>query len=290
MRDTFGNLIQGLAIITELQRLWRAGLRMGLATFPAEPVLALKRVLLPVSYWRAVEFAYVLRHLSPTRGVHLLDLGSPKDLALLLAREWGAEVTATDILPNAVSLAMRYAAAQGIAGTGPGHVSGEIQDGRRLTYADNSFDAAFSVSVVEHIPERGDSDAMRELVRVVKPGGLVVVTTPFDAAYRETFVDGDVYERKAAGAAPQFFERHHDWQTLHDRLITPSGAKAIDIELWGEKPGISIENFFSRHPTIRTVLSPFEAALASRFLARTTRDGNVAPKAVFFTLQKPSAI
>jgi hypothetical protein len=71
---------------------------MGLATFPAEPVLALKRVLLPVSYWRAVEFAYVLRTLAPARAARLLDLGSPKDLSLILAREYGAAVTAADVL------------------------------------------------------------------------------------------------------------------------------------------------------------------------------------------------
>ena len=166
---------------------------------------------------------------------------------------------------------------------------GEIQDGRRLSYADNSFDAVFSVSVVEHIPERGDSDAMRELVRVVKPGGLVVITTPFDTTYRETFVDGDVYERASSGAAPVFFERHHDWQTLHDRLIVPSGAKATDIQLWGERPGISMEHFLGRHPKIRVLLSPFEVAFAARFLTPTTKDGSAPPKAVFFTLRKPDA-
>ena len=259
---------------------------MGFASFGAEPVLGLKRVLLPVSYWRAVEFAYVLRALAPTRGQRLLDLGSPKDLSLILAREYGAEVTATDILPGAVDLAMRYANAQGIAGSGAGRVKGEVQDGRALSYDDNSFDAAFSVSVVEHIPDQGDSDAMRELVRVVRPGGLVVITTPFDSKYRETFVDGDVYERHANDATPVFFERHHDWQSLHDRLIAPSGARLLDLELWGERPGWSMENFLGRHPRFRILLSPFEAAFASRFLMKTSRGGATAAKAAFFALQK----
>lgn len=273
----------------ELARLWRAGVRMGFATIPAEPVLGLKRVMLPVSYWRAVEFAYVLRRLAPASGLRLLDLGSPKELALFLARDYGAEVTATDILPSAVDLAMRYATALGIAGGGPGRISGEVQDGRSLSYADNSFDAAFSVSVLEHIPDHGDSDAIRELVRVVRPGGMVVITTPFDSKYRETFVDGDVYERKANGSEPVFFERHHDWQTLHERLIIPSGAELFDVELWGERPGRSLERFFGRHPNARLLLSPFEVAFASRFLTKTTREGEVAAKAVFFALRKQEA-
>jgi SAM-dependent methyltransferase len=262
---------------------------MGFATFPAEPILGLKRVLLPVSYWRTVEFAYVLRTLALAKGARVLDLGSPKDLSLIIAREYAAEVTATDILPSAVNLAMRYASALRIAGQGHGRVTGAVQDGRSLSFADNSFDAAFSVSVVEHIPGHGDSDAVRELVRVVKPGGLLAITTPFDTRYRETFVDRDVYERHSSGMTPVFFERHHDWQSLHDRLIVPSGAKLIDLELWGEKPGRSMEHFFARHPKIRIALSPLEAAFASRFLVKTTRESGIAAKAVFFTLQKQPA-
>ena len=270
----------------ELGRLWRAGVQIGFAALPAEPLLAIKKLLLPVSYWRAVEFAYVLRTLAPAPGARVLDVGSPKDLSLIMAREYRAEVTATDILPSAVNLAMRYACALRIAGRGQGRVTGEVQDGRSLSFADNSFDAAFSVSVVEHIPDDGDSDTMRELVRVVKPGGLVAITTPFDSVYRETFVDGDVYERHSSGTTPVFFERHHDWQSLHDRLIVPSGAKLVDLELWGEKPGRSMEHFFARHPKIRIALSPLEAAFASRFLVKTTRESRIAAKAVFFALQK----
>lgn len=44
-------------------RIWMAGLRIGAATIPREPVLGLKRLILPVSYWRTAEFAYVGRRL-----------------------------------------------------------------------------------------------------------------------------------------------------------------------------------------------------------------------------------
>src|SRR2546422_10792066 len=100
-----------------------------------------------------------------------------------------------------------------------GRVHSEVQDGRALTYADGSFDAAYSVSVLEHIPDSGDSAAIRELIRVVRPGGVVVVTVPYDRNYRETFVKGPVYERKPIGSEAIFYERHYDRETLADRQI-----------------------------------------------------------------------
>ncbi|HEV3142070.1 MAG TPA: methyltransferase domain-containing protein, partial [Vicinamibacterales bacterium] len=160
--------------------IWAAGVGVGLRTLCREPVLGLKRLALPVSYWRSAEFAYAWRQLQAPRGGRILDLGSPKDLAAMFARHRGYEVIATDILPDAVESSRRYARAQGIDGRSAGRVHSEVQDGRALTYGDASFDAAFSVSVLEHIPDGGDSAAVRELLRVVRPGGVVVVTVPFD--------------------------------------------------------------------------------------------------------------
>ena len=196
---------------------------MGATTIRREPILGLKRLILPTSYWRSVEFQYVWNQLVGKESHRLFDLGSPKDLSSFLAGQAGLEIVATDILDSATELGEKYATAQGISGTGPGKVLSETQDGRALAYPDASFDGAFSVSVIEHIPDRGDSEAIRELVRIVKPGGLIAVTVPYDGAYRETFVDGDVYERTAGGGPPIFFERHYDEATLHERLLSVPG-------------------------------------------------------------------
>src|SRR5207249_5625146 len=152
--------------------IWAAGVGVGLRTLRREPILGLKRLALPVSYWRSVEFAYVWRQLTAPVGARILDLGSPKDLAAMLARRRGYHVVATDILPEAIESSRRYAGAQGLDGRGQGRVHSEVQDGRALTYADASFDAAFSVSVLEHIPDDGDTAAIGELLRVVRPGGM----------------------------------------------------------------------------------------------------------------------
>lgn len=48
----------------------------------------------------------------------------------------------------------------------------EIQDARNLhLYSDNYFDRVSAISTLEHIPNDGDSIAIKEMSRVLKPGG-----------------------------------------------------------------------------------------------------------------------
>lgn len=265
--------------------IWTAGLLVGLRTFRNEPVLGLKRLALPVSYWRSVEFAYVWRQLRLGAGARILDLGSPKDLAAILAKHRGYEVVATDILPEAIALSERYARAQCLDGYGAGRVHSEIQDGRALPYEDGSFDAAYSVSVLEHIPDHGDSAAVRELIRVVRPGGLVVVTVPFDRRYRETFVDGPVYERKPLASERLFFERHYDRASLAARLFDSAATEVVDLRFWGEG-AIRTERLLDRLGPLRLPLSPLEAWLAAALLRQVEPEGDGHPMAASFTLRK----
>jgi SAM-dependent methyltransferase len=271
--------------IAQALQVWGYGFSIGCRTLPRAPVLGLKRLLLPVSYWRCAEFAYVMSRLPLHRGAKILDLGSPKDLATILARTNGCEIEATDILPEAIELSQRYNRAQGLDGVGPGRVRSVCRDGRALSYADNSFDAAYSVSVLEHIPHDGDHVAVGELLRVVKPGGVVVITVPYDLQYRETFVDRAVYERARSSNEQVFFERHYDAQSLRDRIIAHPSAHLIDQEIWGEKR-IRMERMLSRAGRLRDVLSPLEPALSMSLLS-PIGDGDAGhPMATFLTLRK----
>lgn len=266
---------------------WLHGLRIGLCTLRREPLLALRRLVFPVSYWRTAEFAYVLQGIPPTPGARVLDLGSPKDLSVVLARQRGQRVVATDILLDSVRLGLRYAWAQGRAGSGSGRVEFHVADGRRLPYPDNAFDHAFSVSVLEHIPDDGDKQAVSELSRVVRPGGRIVVTVPFDKVYRETWVDRDVYERERVGQQPVFWQRHYDEAALGGRLIAPSRADVVALSFWGEGR-IPVERILDRIRRVRlldVLMAPTHPLLSLLCLREVTADNRLRPMAAFLTLR-----
>ena len=54
-------------------------------------------------------------------------------------------------------------------------------DGHVLPFPDASFDAVLCTEVVEHIPD--PAETIREIHRVLKPGGLLVVTIPWSARF-----------------------------------------------------------------------------------------------------------
>jgi len=252
-------------------------------TLRDEPILGLKRLVLPVSYWRTREFAYVARQIRAPRGSRVLDLGSPKDLATILARRRQLMVTAVDILPEAVELSERYSRAQSLDGDGVGLVRSIVQDGRKLAFKDHTFDAAYAVSVLEHVPDEGDSATVRELTRVVRPGGYVILTVPYDDHYRETYVNKPVYERKQIDG-PVFYQRHYDHHTLEERLIRPSRAELVDLEFWGE--GVfRVERLLSSNRLLDILSSPFHPLLAWLFLREFRNDQTGRAMAAFLTLR-----
>jgi len=59
-----------------------------------------------------------------------------------------------------------------------------------LPFNDNEFDVIFCNHVLEHIPD--DEEAMRELYRVMKPGGWGIFQIPLDVNREKTFQDDSI--------------------------------------------------------------------------------------------------
>lgn len=63
----------------------------------------------------------------------------------------------------------------------------ETIDITRIPYPDKTFDVVLCSHVLEHVPE--DRKAMRELFRVLKPGGWGIIQTPIDTSRATTLED-----------------------------------------------------------------------------------------------------
>ncbi|MGZ5146197.1 MAG: class I SAM-dependent methyltransferase [Burkholderiales bacterium] len=111
--------------------------------------------------------------LESLHGRRILDIGCGRgDFSCWLARQLNgsAHLVAADFSSTAVSMAREYARSEALA------VEWQVMDIQNIGYADASFDVIFSFETIEHVPYPGR--AVRELARVLKPGGTLFLTTP----------------------------------------------------------------------------------------------------------------
>ena len=81
------------------------------------------------------------------------------------------EIVAADFSTTAVTKGSLSAARRAIGG-----IAWEVGDIQHIPHADASFDTVFSCETIEHVPD--PALAVRELARVLKPGGRLFLTTP----------------------------------------------------------------------------------------------------------------
>jgi len=178
------------------QRGWRTELRTGL------------------HFYRYVEYPRVMERLAGARPKRVLDIGSNHGLVWQWAASRGALVHATDIrdvtlrdarsvLPSRVRDRTRIS----------------FHDATDLGFADASFDAVTAISTIEHIED--DQAVIAEIARVLKTGGLAILTVPVNPEYHEVRDN------------PSFpLIRHYDLQALEHRFFSVPTLSKEDLELW----------------------------------------------------------
>jgi SAM-dependent methyltransferase len=111
-------------------------------------------------------FADIVRGLSLSADAPILDVGAGTGANLRLLRDLGfVRAIGIDLSPEAI----RFCAEKGLGRVEPG-------DARALPFADCRFDLVFATDVIEHVED--DVAALREIRRVVKPGGRLLLTVP----------------------------------------------------------------------------------------------------------------
>jgi ubiquinone/menaquinone biosynthesis C-methylase UbiE len=112
-------------------------------------------------------------------GERMLEIGPGTGLqALHVARQLGDDgrLDIIDVQAAMLDCVMRRAAARSVRSIVPAQA-----DARELPFPDATFDAAYLVTVLGEIPDPGA--AVRELRRVLKPTGRLVVGEFFDRHY-----------------------------------------------------------------------------------------------------------
>jgi len=89
-----------------------------------------------------------------------------------------------------------------------------VGDVRRMQFADGTFDSIYSPGVCEHF-EEGPAGVLSEMRRVLRPGGLVVVTAPCFNPWLRQRAANLTSDRVPAGAV------------FHEYVFTPEGMTAL---------------------------------------------------------------
>ena len=152
--------------------------------------------------------------LEPRPGERLLEVGPGTGYYALEIAQWVAPdgtLDIFDIQQEMLDHTMRAAAERGISNIAPTQ-----GDARSLPYPDDHFDGAYLVTVLGEIPDQ--DAALRELRRVIKPGGRVVVGELFGDPH---MVSQGSLRRRAPGAGLRV-ERHLGGRLWHYTRLVPA--------------------------------------------------------------------
>lgn len=123
-------------------------------------------------FWHRRRFREVRKLIEPTRG-RILDVGCADGVFTNVIREaaQAEEAIGMDALEESVDWANRH-------WRGRKGLSFRVGDAHALPFRDGHFDAAFAMEVLEHVVD--PLQALREIRRVLRPGGYAVLLVPSD--------------------------------------------------------------------------------------------------------------
>lgn len=149
---------------------------------------------------RDVKFKEYLDLLGMKKGEKVLDVGCGEGVFIArVVKTYGANGTGVDISRTSLATAKRWGSTR-LRSVQASRLRFQVADATQLPFPDKSFNYVLSFDVLEHI--RDQSKALSEMVRVLKPGGsLLIYTINKNQRYTWNFwldkLGVDVYQRVA---------------------------------------------------------------------------------------------
>ena len=181
-------------------------------------------------------------------GARLLDLGCGAGRHAFEAARRGARVVALDTAHAELEQVLAVAAAMSEASEVPAGaaLAPAAGDATAMPFADDSFDVVIAAEVLEHIP--ADQNAISEITRVLRPGGVAAVTVPAWLPERICWLLSDDYHNVPGGHIRIFTRYELETKLRRAGLVVDGGhhAHALHSPYWWLKCAVGVRD--DNHP------------------------------------------
>ncbi|MDY0082364.1 MAG: methyltransferase domain-containing protein [Ignavibacteriaceae bacterium] len=214
----------------------------------------------PVSIVRYFEYDFALKNITKysLSNKKALDISSPYLFGFYCTLNLNIDYTYLNPDANDFNLVKKYS--KKILNKHDFNI--ESGDATKLSYPDESFDLVISISVIEHIDNDGDIIAIKEMMRVLKKNGILILTFPVSKSFEIEYTDNDTYGLNVSKTNNKFFfQRLYDESSIEERLLNNiTDFTILEQQIFGENEYGFYDKYSERWKNfglLETVKDPF---------------------------------